>query len=293
VVTLLSLPAVLLLLFVINGTLCSHGELPQLEVLAESPTESLDERDPLTVKVLAFNIAKCFAYSEETSLGNVEDVTGRVKRIAAVIEAEQPDFVFLSEVLVECGPCPVNQGLSVAQATGMHLWAFGENFNFGLPFYRIVSGNVILSRWPIEVVANPSLAGRRPFYVTKNNRRVLYCATQIGGRRVLLASIHNDSFDKDNNGRQMRQILDFVGDQPAILAGDFNAHPDWPAIELIRKSGRFAGAIEGPLTFPADRPERRIDYIFAPASWKLLEHRVIETDVSDHLPIVAVFQVKF
>ena len=39
--------------------------------------------------------------------------------------------------------------------TDLQYWAFGENFNFGLPFYRVVGGNAILSRWPIEPVGNP------------------------------------------------------------------------------------------------------------------------------------------
>jgi endonuclease/exonuclease/phosphatase family metal-dependent hydrolase len=280
------------LLFIINGLSLARGESPYVEVISAAPPGSLDDRDPLTVKIFAFNIAKCFAFREGPSFDDTGAVNARVERIARVIRAEDPDFVFLSEVFTECGPCPVNQASSLAKTTGMHVWAFGENFNIGFPFYRIVSGNVILSRWPLEPVANPSLAGRQPFYVAKNNRRVLWCATQIGGRRVLLASIHNDSFDRDNNARQMQQILEYAGDQPTIMAGDFNAMPDWPAIELIRKSGRFAGAFDGPRTFPSDAPNRRIDFIFAPARWELLEERVIDTDVSDHLPVVSRFRVR-
>jgi endonuclease/exonuclease/phosphatase family metal-dependent hydrolase len=281
-----------LVLFVINGTLLSRGETPYVEVISDPESASLDERDPLIIKVFAFNIAKCFAFHEDLSHDSTSAVAGRIERIAELIRAEQPDFVFMSEVFTECGPCPINQAASLAKKTGMHVWAFGENFNFGFPFYRIVSGNVILSRWPIEPIANPPLVGRQPFYVTKNNRRVLWCAVDIGGQRVLLASIHNDSFDRDNNQRQMQQILDYAGDRPAILAGDFNAEPEWPSIELIRKSGRFVGAFDGPLTFPSDDPSRRIDYIFAPANWELLDHRVIDNDVSDHLPIVSRFRIQ-
>ena len=55
--------------------------------------------------------------------------------------------------------------------------------------------------------------------------------------------------------------------------------------------GAPPGVFDGPLTFPSDAPNRQIDYIFAPASWELLEHRVIQTDVSDHLPIISRFRV--
>ena len=283
--------AVFCVLFVVNGTLCSYGERPLLEVLTPAPTSSPIAAESPTIKILAYNIAKCFAYSEETSFGDVADVKARIEKMISLINREEPDFVFLSEVFLECDPCPTNQAREIAKGTGMHAWAFGENFNFGLPFYRMRSGNALLSRSPIEAVGNPSLVGRKPFFITKNNRRVLWCATEIQGERVLLASIHNDTFDKENNARQMQQILDFAGDRPAILAGDFNAHPDWPALELIRKSGRFSGEIKGELTYPTEKPERRLDYIFAPSDWELMEHRVIPYDASDHLPIVSVYRL--
>ena len=118
-----------------------------------------------------------------------------MKDMAEVIKMESPDLVFLSEAVFECGPCPVNQVAWLARESGMHMWAFGENYNFGLPFHRIVGGNAILSRYPVELVGNPSLSGRKPFYVTTNNRRVLWCRLKIGDMPVLLASVHNDSYN--------------------------------------------------------------------------------------------------
>jgi endonuclease/exonuclease/phosphatase family metal-dependent hydrolase len=154
----------------------------------------------------------------------------------------------------------------------------------------MVSGNAILSSWPLETVANPSLAGRQPFYVAKNNRRVLWCQTRLAGRPLLLASIHNDSFDLANNRKQMQQILDYAGTRDAILAGDFNAEPGDASIQLIRDSKRFAGVFDGKPTFPSDQPSRQIDFIFVPAGWELLDWRVLDTQASDHRPVVSVFR---
>lgn len=278
------------LLFVMNGLVLSSAEQPQLRVLS-TPAESLEGRFPATVKIFAFNIAKCFVYKPSKGFESISAVESRVRKIAELIRAEQPDFVFLSEAVTECGPCPVDQVASLAESTGMHAYAFGENYNFGLPFFRVVGGNAILSRFPIEPVANPDLAGRQPFYVTKNNRRVLWCATQIGGERVLLAAVHTDSFKRANNLKQTEQILEFVRDEAAILAGDFNARPDEPSIELVRRSGRFSGNFDGPQTYPSDIPDQRIDFIFAPAGWELVDERVIDDQVSDHRAVVATFRV--
>lgn len=221
-------------------------------------------------------------------------VQERLEQIASLIRAQDPDLVFLSEAILECDPCPVNQIATLAQATGMHTWAFGENYNFGLPFYRVVGGNAILSRWPLEPVANLSLSGRRPFYITKNNRRALWCAVRLAGQRVLVAALHNDSYNQENNLRQVQQLIDFAGAHPTILAGDFNAEPDSPSLELLRGTGQFAGVPtkKRPAIFPAFHPTRRIDFILVPPQWELVKEHVVDTQVSDHRPVVATYRVR-
>ena len=241
--------------------------------------------------MLAWNIAKGFAHRGGLSFADAEAVGKRMERMAEVIRAEEPDLIFLSEALLECSPCAVNQVEVLAQQCGMHAWAFGENYCFGLPFYRIVGGNAILSRLPLEGVENESLAGRQPFWVTKNNRRVLWCSTEIGGEAGLLGSIHADSFSPKNNLAQTQQILDRIGTRPAVIAGDFNANPGEPSIEALRASGRFSGSLDGPKSFPADKPVQTIDFVLAPQSWKLIENRALQSPLSDHLAIVSVFEV--
>jgi endonuclease/exonuclease/phosphatase (EEP) superfamily protein YafD len=107
-----------------------------------------------------------------------------------------------------------------------------------------------------------------------------------------MASLHNDSFDMRNNAAQTRQLLEYVGDRPAILAGDFNNRPEERSIRLVRDSGRFAGAFDGPPTFFEGIRKERIDFIFVPAGWELLDQRVIEDDTSDHRPLVCRFKIR-
>jgi len=296
----------LLSLFVLNGVWLASGETPlvkqtghpavsELAAKEVAVTELADAGSSVEsprIKILAYNIAKGFVHQGGVSFASEAEVTARMTEIATLIEAEQPDLVFLSEAILECGPSPVNQVEFIAQQTGMASWAFGENFNFGLPGYRMISGNAILSRSELTPVANFNLAGRQPFYITKNNRRVLFCRTKITGQNVLLASIHTDSFDIENNLKQTQQILDFCANEPTILVGDFNCRPNEPSIPLILQTGRFVGSTDDVGTFPAQRPDRTIDFIFAPAGWELIEHRVIENTASDHRPIVALFEVK-
>ena len=131
---------------------------------------------------------------------------------------------------------------------------------------------------------------RRPFYVTKNNRRVLWCRLRLGSEEILLGSMHTDSFDLDNNLKQTRQILDYCAGKPTILAGDFNADPDTASIHAISNSKAFVGNFTPDKTFPADDPTQTLDYIFAPSQWRLVQHRVLIGNASDHRAVVSTFE---
>lgn len=277
-------------LFVLNGTVLDRAGTPEVKITEHAAASPIEKGG--RIRILAYNIAKAFVYAGGGKFQSVAYVEDRLDQAAAVIRAENPDLVFLSEAMRDCGPCPVNQIEYLAEKSGMHSWAYGENYNVGLPFYRIAGGNGILSKFPLEGLANIDLPHRKPFYVTKNNRRTLICTTEIGGVGVLLGAMHTDSFNFDRNADQSEVIIETLSLQPAICAGDFNATPDTRSMKLFKESGRFTGEWNGPFTFPSDGPNRTIDYVLAPQDWKLLEHKVITNQVSDHCAVLSVFEVR-
>jgi endonuclease/exonuclease/phosphatase family metal-dependent hydrolase len=287
----LDIPLTILILFVINGTLLADNETPIMLRTGHPASAPRIENGTVDLKIMSYNIAKLFVHKRGFAFESPENITARLKRMSDLINAENPDIVFLSEAVRECTPIPINQIESLAKSTGMYLWVFGENYNFGLPFYRIVGGNAILSKWQIEPLSNISLVGRQPFYVSKNNRRALWCKLHIGKKEILLASLHNDSYSRKNNLAQVQQLLEYMGDREAVWAGDFNAAPGEPPIEFLRKSGKFTGVFDGPFTFPSDKPKEVIDMIFAPPSWQIISHKVIQSNASDHLPVMTVFRL--
>ncbi len=249
-----------------------------------------ERAEPLhELRVMALNAAKCSFHEGGLSFASAETVRSRLDRIAATILEERADLVCLSEVVMEAGPVPVDQVEHLARLCGFAHYASAENYSFGLPFYRIRSGNAVLSRLPLRALPTMQLAGERPFWKPTNNRRVLCFEVSIGGAWLLGASIRNDSFDIENNALQMRQVLDHVGDRPALLAGDFNAEPGTPPMASIVATGRFVGLADAPPTYPSHAPTRRIDQVLGPASWTVLEQRVVDTGVSDHLAVVVTF----
>ena len=277
------------LMFVLNGTLLDRGNTVEVVTTSHASAKAITSGG--RVRILAYNIAKAFVHQGGIKFLKRDDVRARLDRVAEVIHAAKPDLVFLSEVVRDCGPCPVNQAAYLAEKCGMHAWAYGENYNVGLPFYRVAGGNAVLSKWPLEGIVNLDLPGRKPFYVTKNNRRFLICSTEIAGRVVLLGAMHTDSFNLENNATQSGLIVEALSLQPAVCAGDFNAPPDSESLSLFKESKRFIGEWDGAATYPAEAPSRTIDYVLGPADWKLIEHRVIQSDASDHCAVLGVFEL--
>lgn len=273
-------------LFVVNGTLLAWGETPQGGTFAGVGAAPVEAGRPFTV--VAYNVAKGFAPRGGLSFHDEATVRARLDKMADAVRAENPDVVVLSEVMREAVPCRVDQLEHLARAWGLRHFAFGENYSFGVPGCRAVGGNAVLSRTPVAPVANPSLAGRKPFFRTENSRRALFATVDTPRGPVLVASLHNDSFDTRNNAVQVNEILTFVGDRPALLAGDFNARPTQEPMRTLRESGRFTGAFDGEPTFPEHAA--RIDYVLAPAAWEHVGTRVLAGDASDHRAVVARFR---
>lgn len=277
-------------LFTLNGLVLAPRETPVLGRTDNPPRALRRDEGGIEVRVVAFNIAKAFAYRQRLRFKDPEVIRQRLDGVAAVLRSVDPDLVFLSEVLHECPPCGLSQVGYLAEQMGASAWLFGECYDIGLPFYRLSGGTAILSRLPIEPDVNLTLAGRKPFYVGAHNRRALFGTVQVGTQSVLLGSLHNDSRANANNTTQMRQILDYSAGRPTLLAGDFNAWPTHASLDLVRATNRFTRVVGDQPTHPADAPKRAIDFIVAPAGWELLEYRVLDTQVSDHRPVFARFR---
>ncbi|MCA9669288.1 MAG: endonuclease/exonuclease/phosphatase family protein [Myxococcales bacterium] len=283
----IGLPLLFALLFSLNG-LWPGWKTPETGTTKHAQRTGTVKR----VRVMAFNIAKCFAHQGGMKFRDESEVKTCLDRIAALMQRERVDLAFLSEINFDCAPCgSINQVEYLADKAGFHSWSFGANYSFGVFFYRIRSGNALLSRFALEPVGVKQLRHGTPFYNPMGNRRLLWMKIPaLGGVRA--GALRNDSFDIDRNRDQVEQLLADVPATGALLGGDFNAWPGTQPITLFQRSGRFNNAcFEGPPTFPVDKPKHRIDFIVAPKAWRLVEQHVVKTDVSDHLPVVATFEM--
>jgi endonuclease/exonuclease/phosphatase family metal-dependent hydrolase len=155
-------------------------------------------------------------------------------------------------------------------------------------------GVALLSRFPVESWRNDFLtrlstqeANPKPTRMPGMADAVL----DIAGERVRVFSTHLDyRADPAVRKTQAVEIVRYIeaAEMPVILTGDLNAPPDAPEIAPLFKSltdAWRAGHGEG-LTYPSDKPVKRIDYVLLGGPWSLIRAQVVESVVSDHRPVV-------
>ena len=276
-----SLVLLLLALFLWNG-IEDSWMIPESGVTSHSAVEPGEH-----LTIMAWNLAKCDFHQGGLDFKSTDAVRDRLDEIAEVVHSENVDLLFVSEVVLEAAPCLVNQVEYLAEQAGFHAWCYGDNYSFGLPFVRIRSGNAILSRFPLTADRVEQLRGETSVWNPTGARRVLWAEVELGGKSLACASIRNDSIDLENNAAQTADILAELGPEPVLIAGDFNAEPGDEPMELWRESGRFRGVFDGPATYPAKAPYRRIDTVLVPQTWPAgATSRVLDVDLSDHEPVV-------
>lgn len=86
-------------------------------------------------------------------------------------------------------------------------------------------------------------------------------------------------------------------DLPTIVMGDMNDFSGTSPLNTLQKVGLKDAWWEGGngfgITFHEDWMHFRLDHILYDANWKLSSVKVVQSDLSDHLPLVAEFSMKY
>lgn len=210
---------------------------------------------------------------------NVRGLRAGVGAVAAIVEAEKPDVLLLTEV----GRTGVRlrrlaRRLGMGVASGLRLWRRGvPNAVLARPPWRIVSeGLVVLPR-----------AGG------SHRRGVVPAVLGRSGRRLTAAAVHLGLSGTERLAH-VRLIAERIPAlrRPVLLGGDLNEQPGEPAAAWLaeRLWDAFAAAGDGPgETFPSEAPRARIDYLFVTEGVSVIGARVVagSGEASDHLPVVA------
>lgn len=210
-----------------------------------------------------------------------------IDQLAEHIKSFQPDFVALEEVDVNTNrtlaPHQNNKNMLSELAAKTNLFGlYGKTIPFSKGYYGIG----ILSKYPsisMNKVALPNPQGAEPRVLLEGLFEVNETDT------VFFAATHLDVKDAKTRELQATYITDYFKNSPypVIIGGDFNARPSSKVITDIMNPHWF-NATDSASTFPAWKPEVKIDYIYARprTGWKLIRTQAIQSLLSDHLPIV-------
>ncbi|HEY6231131.1 MAG TPA: endonuclease/exonuclease/phosphatase family protein [Pyrinomonadaceae bacterium] len=215
-----------------------------------------------------------------------------LQRIAGVINAEHPDLVGLQEVDRGVKRTEGKDEIAeLARLTSMN-YAFAHNLDYQGGQY----GVAILSRLAIEKTDHRKYENRRE----AERRGMLRVELQLAGRKVNFVTTHLDYQFEDGRLFETEQMLKFLEDVagPLIVVGDFNDEPAGAAYRLMRTKfddSWLAAKSKGEgLSYPADQPAKRIDYVFTRTSDRVKAKRawLVNTLASDHLPVVADLELR-
>lgn len=255
------------------------------------------------IRVMSYNILSGYAEQFRDKPYTLETAKRAMDALAEVIRRQDPDFVILNEV--DNGSertAKVHQAREIAERLGMEWHYTSANTNH----YNGEFGEAVLSKFPIlerlsyilpyeEVPGGPKL----------ETRALCVIRVEIDGQSFFVAGTHLDHRYYENSRilqvNTIRGLYDTELAGNMILAGDLNAVPSAESMITLSSFMKQAGPVDA-LSYPSDKPDRKIDYIFYnPSSvFTVLNYKVVSLedqqvnglDVSDHRPIVADIRIK-
>lgn len=234
---------------------------------------------------------RVMSYNMHAGIG--DDGRLDLERTARVIETSGADVIGLQEVDRHWSARSdyVDQAQWLARRLGLH-YAYGANLDRDPEPGRTERrqyGTAVLSRYPIQSATNHALTSipypERP----TEQRGLLATRINVRGVKIDFYNTHLDHQRSEQRASQVTEILELTAgtQRPAILVGDLNAVPEAPEIRMLTDDAFrdvFAGT--DAFTYPADAPNRRIDYVLTRGPRSFTDSTVIDTPASDHLPVV-------
>lgn len=234
-------------------------------------------QEKTTLKIMSFNLR----FGERASL----------EELGIFIRNERPDIVMLQEVDVctRRERAPGRHDKNFIARLGYYTEMFGA-YGKTIPYKGGYYGIGLLSRYPLIRIERYLLPKPEE---NREQRALLVARAELDdGEEITVACTHLDlkpeirRIQVDSIDARLRREAGMVW-----LGGDFNARPDAPEIAGGMRSWRKS-CRDTDFTLPAEKPKAKIDYIFwkPSAGWRPVDAYVPETTLSDHRPVVAVFE---
>ncbi|HZE38102.1 MAG TPA: endonuclease/exonuclease/phosphatase family protein [Stackebrandtia sp.] len=225
-----------------------------------------------------------------------------IDRTAAAVRSLHADVVALQEVDVHWMDRSQWRDLArdLSRRTGMHVY-FGYIYSLDPPSQgapRREFGNALLSRYPIRHAVNHEitrLSTQDPNPVPALAPGFPEIDIKVRGEWVRVYATHLD-YRADPSVREaqvadMLSIMDKHPGTPHILLGDLNASAASPELtplwSTLTDAWGATGSSDPGYSYPADKPDSRIDVIAPSKGIGVRSAAVVDTLASDHRPVVA------
>lgn len=152
-------------------------------------------------------------------------------------------------------------------------------------------GMGILSRAPI-IEEGSAMLPPEDLLLKRGYQWAVVEVGEDGRLTVVNTHLHHPETASDVRVEQARTLVEaWSGTSPMIVAGDFNARPSDPEMELIAGAGLEdvvgATGLTPGYTFSSRAPYKQIDYIWLSADLTAVDVTIPSSTASDHFPIAA------
>jgi endonuclease/exonuclease/phosphatase family metal-dependent hydrolase len=180
-------------------------------------------------------------------------------------------------------------------------------YPFSMHFGKIVSGQSVLSKYPIVEQERIELERNQdnPFYYDSFylDRLAQVVKIRIDGHNLVLIHVHLEAFDQATRILQIERLRSIYAkycyEFPTLMLGDFNSDPRYENAgitrleELINTESAAFDRAEIKNTYNSREPTERLDYIFYNTDFiKEVSAEIVEEfeEASDHLPVLLTFK---
>ncbi|MFA5925841.1 MAG: endonuclease/exonuclease/phosphatase family protein [Parcubacteria group bacterium] len=175
---------------------------------------------------------------------------------------------------------------------------------------KIEQGNAILSKLPIvktktvfydiPIRERKIIEGPGDFSLTPRNLQ--HVEIEAGDRSINIFNTQGIwGKDGEDNERRLKMseiiVREIEGKGNVILAGDFNTYPKTETVAMIEKKLKNIFKDKLATTFNMKRKNNPlfipnvVDFVFASENIKVVDRYCPDVDISDHLPLVCVFEI--
>ncbi|MBU1075037.1 endonuclease/exonuclease/phosphatase family protein [Patescibacteria group bacterium] len=248
------------------------------------------------------------------------------KAIGEFIESQKPDIVAFQEIIRHFDDSVFDMYKSksdIEKIIGKRLsysffgpqWiadAMRKNGKMHRDFNGFVEqGNEVISKFPIITAVNEHYHKQYSlelewanFYTEDHPRSVQIVELDINGKALQVLNLHGlyskGKLDSDRSIAQCEYVLDATKrkDIPTIIVGDFNLFPDTESIRILNKEFRnlineysIVNTTCSDYKDDVEAGDRVVDYIFVNDKINVNSFEVIDTNISDHLPLILDFDI--